>query len=126
MPRPSKLAEAAKMQAWTVAHPRKEETTLLDHDVFPKEWRLWLWAAALALALFILAPKLSGERVTVLFIVSLLAFAFLLIFPLRRLPWICMATGSIRRKRALFSIILCLALTSVLGLGCMARNSKEN
>jgi hypothetical protein len=102
-----------------------EQPLSSEHNVLPKEWLLWLWAAALAVAFLVLAPKLSGERVTALFIFSLFAFGFLLIFPLRNLPWILAVTGRNRTKRIVCAVGLCLALTVVLACVGWPNDKKD-
>jgi hypothetical protein len=125
VPRPRKISEEAKKEAWAIAHPHEEERILPEHHIFPKEWRLWLWAAALALALFMLAPKLSEERVTALLIFALFTFLFLLMFPLRHLPWILAATGKARQKRAWGAVAFCIALTITLGWAAWPDGTKK-
>jgi hypothetical protein len=110
-------------KAETVVTNPTENPVSPEHRVLPKEWLLWLWAAALAIALFILAPKLEGNRAFAA--LCLFIFAFLLIFPLRHLPWILNATGKKRAQRAGIAITLCLALAGLLGWGAWPDASKK-
>jgi len=88
-----------------------------EHRIFPKEWRLWLWASALAVALTLLAPKFVGAHARIAVVLGLILFAFLVGFPLRKLPWIVKARSiRIRTIRAVLASSICLALTAVLGV----------
>jgi len=96
--------------------PANNETSS-EYRILPKEWRLWLWAGALAVALTLLAPKFVGAQARIAVCFGLLVFLFLLVFPLRQFPWIVRAQSKrLCIIRAVGAIIVCLAITAVLAV----------
>jgi hypothetical protein len=88
-----------------------------EHKVFPKEWRLWLWAVAMGIATALIATRFTGRGAETAVSIALAILLFLLVYPLRNLPWILNgATRNIRAFRWIVSVGLCCILTTVLGI----------
>jgi hypothetical protein len=95
-----------------------------EHKILPKEWFLWLWAAAVGVALFLLAPKLTGRDAGILVLVGSVIFAILVIFPLQHLPWI-VDTAEPRKRKIKLACCVSVSLLLTVGLAMLSWPEPE-
>jgi hypothetical protein len=96
-----------------------------EHQILPKEWRLWLWAGAMGIATALIATKFAGRFAQIAVSVALFAIFIMLVVPLRQFPLISKAPSRrLRILRRVTAVAICLGLT--VGLGYISWPAEDD
>jgi hypothetical protein len=87
-----------------------------EHRILPKEWALWCWAAVVALALYLAAPKLAPATAKSATFIGLVAMVVLLLLPFRNFHWIRQPGQRTKWIRFLPIILCAIVLVCLFGM----------